>query len=74
MLYTAVVYTPGKKHHRYLVGFELDVLAEQLRSQVRACGLKDVGQLVAITDGGNGLEQALQRHLSDNLATVLDWV
>jgi hypothetical protein len=73
MLYTAIVYTPDKKHHRYLVGFELEVLAEQLRSQVRACGLKDVSQLVAITDGGNGLEEALQRHLSTNLATVLDW-
>jgi hypothetical protein len=73
MLYTALVYTPDKKHHRYLVDFELDVLVEELRSQVRACGLKDVSQLVAITDGGNGLEEALQRHLSDNLATVLDW-
>ena len=73
MLYTALVYTPDKKHHRYLVDFDLDVLAEQLRSQVRACGLKDVGQLVAITDGGNGLEEALQRHLSDKLTTVLDW-
>lgn len=73
MLYTAVVYTPDKKHHRYLVEFELDVLAEQLRAQTRACGLTDVGQLVAITDGGNGLEEALNRHLADNLATVLDW-
>jgi hypothetical protein len=73
MLYTAVVYTPDKKHHRYLVEFELDVLAEQLRAQTRACGLTDVGQLVAITDGGNGLEEALNRHLAQNLATVLDW-
>lgn len=73
MLYTALVYTPDKKHHRYLVDFELDVLAEELRSQVRACGIADVGQLVAITDGGNGLEEALRRHLADNVATVLDW-
>ncbi|WP_171471037.1 hypothetical protein [Frigoriglobus tundricola] len=54
VLYTAVVYTPDKKHHRYLVDFELDVLAEQLRAQTRTCGLTDVGQLVAITDGGQG--------------------
>lgn len=73
MLYTAVVYTPDKKYHRYLVDFELDVLAEQLRAQTRACGLTDVGQLVAITDGGNGLEEALIRHLAENLSTVLDW-
>lgn len=73
MLYTAVVYTPDKKHHRYLVDFELDVLAEQLRAQTRTCGLTDVGQLVAITDGGNGLEEALTRHLAENLSTILDW-
>src|SRR5437588_3334223 len=30
-------------------------------------------QLVAITDGGNGLEEALRRHLADHLVTVLDW-
>ena len=73
MLYTALVYTPDKEHSRYLVDFELDALAEQLRAQTRACGLTQVEQLVAITDGGNGLEEALQRHLASNLATVLDW-
>jgi hypothetical protein len=73
MLYTALVDTPDKKHRRYLVDFELDVLAEQLRSQTRACGLTDVSQLVAITDGGNGLEEALRRHLADHLVTGLDW-
>jgi hypothetical protein len=73
MLYTALVYTPDKKHHRYLVDFELDVLAEQVRDQARACGLTDVGQLIAITDGGNGLEEALHRHLATDLTTILDW-
>lgn len=38
MLSTALVYTPDKKYHRYLVDFELDVLAEESRSQVRAAG------------------------------------
>ena len=51
----------------------VNVLAEQVRDQTRACGLKDVKQLVAITDGGNGLEEALQRHLAVNLTTILDW-
>ena len=73
MMYTALLYTPDKKHTRYLVDFDLEPLAEQVRSQARACGVADVKDLVAITDGGNGLEQALQRHLADNLATVLDW-
>ena len=73
MLYTALLYTPKKEHTRYLVDFELDVLAEQVRSQARALGLTQVSQLLAVTDGGNGLEEALQRHLADNLPTILDW-
>lgn len=73
MLYTALLYTPGKEHTRYLVDFELDALAEQVRSQARALGVAQVGDLIAITDGGNGLEEALQRHLAENLRTILDW-
>jgi hypothetical protein len=73
MLYTALLYTPQKEHTRYLVDFELDALAEQVRSQARAVGITQVGDLIAVTDGGNGLEEALQRHLADNLTTILDW-
>jgi hypothetical protein len=73
MLYTALLYTPGKEHSRSLVDFDLDALAEQVRAQARALGLKQVRDLIAITDGGNGLEEALQRHLADNLTTILDW-
>lgn len=73
MLYTALLYTPKKEHTRYLVDFDLDGLAEQVRSQARAVGLTQVSDLIAVTDGGNGLEEALQRHLADNLTTILDW-
>jgi hypothetical protein len=73
MLYTALLYTPDKKHTRYLVDFELDVLAEQVRCQARAVGVTQVSDLIAVTDGGNGLEEALQRNLADNLKTILDW-
>jgi hypothetical protein len=73
MLYTALLYTPGKAHTRYLVDFALDALAEQLRSQARALGIPRVSDLIAITDGGNGLEEALRRHLADDLRTILDW-
>jgi hypothetical protein len=73
MLYTALLYTPEKEHTRYLVDFELDALAEQVRSQARALGIAQVSDLIAVTDGGNGLEEALQRHLADNLTTILDW-
>ena len=73
MLYTALLYTPGKEHTRYLVDFELDALAEQVRHQARALGLAQVSELIAITDGGNGLEEALQRNLAEDLRTILDW-
>lgn len=73
MLYTALVYTPEKEHTRYLVDFELDALAEQVRWQARALDMAQVSDLIAVTDGGNGLEEALQRHLAENLTTILDW-
>lgn len=73
MLYTALLYTPGKEHARYLVDFELDALAEQVRWQARALGVAQVSELIAVTDGGSGLEEALQRHLAEDLRTVLDW-
>lgn len=73
MLYTALLYTPKKEHTRYLVDFELDALAGQVRSQARAVGLAQVDDLIAVTDGGHGLEEALQRHLADDLKTILDW-
>jgi hypothetical protein len=73
MLYTALLYTPEKEHTRYLVDFELDALAEQVRSQAGALGIAQVSDLLAVTDGGNGLEEALQRHLAEDLRTILDW-
>jgi hypothetical protein len=73
MLYTALLYTPEKEHSRYLVDFELDTLAEQVRWQAQALGITQVNELIAVTDGGNGLEEALQRHLADNVMTILDW-
>src|SRR5207244_2144759 len=73
MLYTALLYTPEKEHTRYLVDFELDGLAEQVRAQARAVGITQVSALIAVTDGGNGLEEALERHLAENLTTILDW-
>jgi Uncharacterised protein family (UPF0236) len=73
MLYTALLYTPQKEHTRYLVDFELDALAEQVRWQARALGIARVSDLIAVTDGGNGLEEALQRHLAEDVTTILDW-
>jgi hypothetical protein len=73
MLYTALVYTPDKRHARYVVDFDLDLVAAQVRSLAVACGVPQVKDLIAVTDGGNGLEEALRRHLADDLVTILDW-
>jgi len=73
MMYAALLYTPGKEHTRYLVDFELDRLAEPVRSQAKALSVGEVKNLIAVTDGGNGLEEALQRNLAENLTTILDW-
>jgi hypothetical protein len=73
MLYTALLYTPDKRHTRYVVDFDLDAVAAQVRSLATSCGVPGVGDLVAVTDGGNGLEEALDRHLADDLRSILDW-
>jgi hypothetical protein len=73
MLYAALLYTPDKRHARYVVDFDLDAVAAQVRSLATACGVPGVGDLIAVTDGGNGLEEALDRHLADDLRSILDW-
>jgi hypothetical protein len=73
MIYTATLYTPDKKHTHYLVDFDLDTIAAQLRQAAKALGLAKANQLVAISDGGNGLEEALRRHFWEDLLCILDW-
>jgi len=73
MLYTALLYTPQKEQTRYLVAFDLNALAEQVRAQARAVGVTQASDLIAVTDGVNGLEQALERNLAETLTTILDW-
>jgi hypothetical protein len=73
MIYTATLYTPSKSQTHYLVDFDLDVIAAQLREAAKALGLGEADQLVAISDGGNGLEEALRRHFWDDLLCILDW-
>jgi hypothetical protein len=73
MLYTAILYTPDKSSHHYLVDFDLDGLSKQMRKAAIALGLGRAQQLIAITDGGNGLEAALHRHFWDDMLCILDW-
>lgn len=73
MLYTATLYTPDKSQTHYLVEIDLDAIAAQMRSAAKALGLGRANQLVAISDGGNGLEEAIKRHFDDDLLCILDW-
>jgi hypothetical protein len=73
MLYTARLYTPDKQHSHYLVDFDLDRLAAQMRRAAIALGLGRADQVIALSDAGNGIEAALKRHFWDNLLCILDW-
>jgi hypothetical protein len=73
MLYTAILYTPDKKRSLYLADFELDAVAAQMRAAATAYGLGRADQVVAISDGGNGLEEALRRHFWEDMLCILDW-
>lgn len=73
MIYTATLYTPSKSRTHYLVDFDLDQIAAQLRQAATALGLGSAHQLIAISDGGNGLEEAIHRHFWDDMTCILDW-
>lgn len=73
MIYTAILYTPDKKHAHYLADFDLDRLAAQMRGAAVKLGLGRANQLIAISDAGNGLEEALRRNFWEDLTCVLDW-
>jgi hypothetical protein len=73
MLYTAVLYTPNKKHSHYLVDFDLGRLAAAMRQAAVKLGLGRADRLIALTDAGNGLEEALLRNFDSGLLSILDW-
>jgi hypothetical protein len=73
MLYLGTLYTPDKARGRYLIDFDLERLAGQLRQAAVACGFAQADVVVAVTDGGNGLQEALRRAFSEDVQFVLDW-
>jgi len=73
MIYTAVLYTPDKSRSHYLVDFDLSSLAAQMRQAAIKLGLGKASQLIALTDGGNGLQEALRRNFQSDLLCILDW-
>jgi hypothetical protein len=73
MLSVGLLYDPHKKHTIYLSGFDPKGVAEQLRGYAIAFGLGRADRVVAVTDGGAGLEAALGRHFGAQVTFVLDF-
>lgn len=72
MAYVGLIYNARSEHDprrlpphqvRYLAGFyDLDELGLELRRQAAQVGWDEAQQQIALTDGGNGLEQFLHRN------------
>jgi hypothetical protein len=73
MLYVGLLYSPDKEHTVYLADFDREQVARQLRLYAGVFGLGRAERLVAITDGGNGLEDLLHRHFSTDVVCLLDF-
>jgi len=73
MLNVGLLYDPHKKHTIYLSGFDQKGVAEQLRDYAIAFDLGRAERVVALTDGGAGLESALSHHFGACVTFVLDF-
>jgi hypothetical protein len=72
MAYVGILYNPRSPHDdqpperhqvRYLAGFyQLDELGLQLRRQAAQVGWDDAEQQIALSDGGNGLEEFFRKN------------
>lgn len=71
MVYVGMIYNPRSEHDddrppphqvRYLAGFyDVDTLGAQLRRQADQVGWNDAQEQIALSDGGAGLEELLER-------------
>jgi hypothetical protein len=73
MLYVGLLYDPRKQHTLYLTDYDFERLAGTLRRYAVTLGLGRAETLVALTDGGNGLERVLRQAVSGAVVCVLDW-
>jgi hypothetical protein len=73
MLYVGLLYDPRKEHTVYVSGFDFEEVARQMRPYAVACGLAGAETLVALTDGGNGIERVLRQAFSEAVVFVLDF-
>lgn len=82
MAAVAMVYNPRSEHDerrspprqvRYLSGiYELDELGRQLRREAEAVGIMQAEQQIALTDGGAGLEEVVQKYFPKAIC-ILDF-
>src|SRR5438046_8825539 len=73
MLYVGLLYDPRKEHTLYLTDYDFERLAGTLRRYAVTLGVGRAETLVALTDGGNGLERVMQKAVSGAVVCVLDW-
>jgi hypothetical protein len=73
MLYVGLLYDPPKGHTLYLADYDFERLAGTLRRYAVTLGVGRAQTLVALTDGGNGLERVLRQAVSGAVVCVLDW-
>lgn len=73
MMNVGLLYDPHKEHTVYLTGFDQKGVAERLRDYAIAFDLGRAGRVVALTDGGAGLESALGSHFGGRVTFVLDF-
>ncbi len=75
MQYVGLLYDPAKKHTVYVSDYDLDTLAAVLRRYAIVLGLgqDQTVTVVALTDGGHGLEKAVRGSFSDAVQFVLDY-
>jgi hypothetical protein len=72
MTCTAAPHTPDKRRRHYLADEDLSSLVAQTRLCAVKRGLGRAKQLIAMTDAGNGLEEALRRDSWEDLLCVPD--
>jgi hypothetical protein len=73
MLYVGLLYDPSKEHTLYLADYDFERLAGLMRAYAVSLGVGRAETLVALTDGGNGLERVLRQAVSGAVVCVLDW-
>jgi hypothetical protein len=73
MRYVGLLDDPRKEHTIYLTGYDQRSLAEQMRAYAIGFKFGVADRVIALTDGGNGLEGALSGHFGGKVEFILDF-